>query len=132
MKPLLAFLLVLAGLVSYLIVGPALGWYQPIPFVHFLVALVGLLWLFRLHKRSRGIMIWVYQVAGWLLFLLFGWWTLFESSYGPPPPELRAGRDYAAILEQVTLADAQGQPVNLRERIGRDRGTLLVFFRGFW
>lgn len=129
MKTFLAFLLVIVGLASYMVLALAFGFFQHYPVVHYLLALGGIAWLVALLRQRFT---WLRVVAlsfGALMTAAFFYWTLVGSAYEEREHKAAAG-EVLAELPSLELPNAAGVPTRLFT--GKERATLLVFYRGFW
>ena len=124
MKTLLAFGLVVLGMASDFVLALQLGVYQRYPLAHNALMVAGCVWLAVLVRRSPGWWRGIALAAGVLLTLLYAWYTLSYSTY--PEPE----GEQVETLPTLTLANQDGRTVPVL--VENDRGTLLVFYRGFW
>lgn len=127
MKILMALLLVLGSIVSYVVLATGYGIWQRVPWPHYLGALAGVAWLVMLVREKRhwariGALVFAVLLTG-----LYAWWTLSFSAYEDRAHHAAPGETIPA-LATLELPDQDGKPARL---LG-EGVTLLVFYRGSW
>lgn len=129
MKTVLALLLVIASIVSYVVLATQFGVFQQWPVAHYLSALAGLAWLAILIRQRFT---WPRALALVLCLLLTGlyvFWTLSFSRYEPREHAAKPG-EAVTELAALELPGPTGAPTRLFQ--GGERAVLLVFYRGSW
>ena len=134
MKAIAGFLLTFASVISYFYVATEFALYQPVPIAHFLVAVVGAVLAFRALKGRSG---WrrVLSVAAFVatvgLTCLFVWYTLDYSAYASTDVAVSLGQELGEELAAMERFSHEEASTQVFEQ-GASRGTLYVFYRGFW
>jgi hypothetical protein len=134
MKELAALVLVFASALSYFYVATQLALYQRWPVVHVLGCVLGVVWLAAILLKRRGgrrLYATLCLLVASALTALFLWYTLDFSTYDNRTAAVAVGEELGPRLAGVTLALHTGEPTPLLAP-GDQRGTLLVFYRGFW
>jgi hypothetical protein len=131
------FLIVLAGLVSYVPLFALFAITRDIPWVNYLLFLVGLLLLgfglkraFGQPEQYRGKI--SGSILGVLSLLMVGFFC-FGILY--LTKQLPASTDAARVGQPApsfTLANVDGKQVALADLLKGNRGVLLIFYRGYW
>lgn len=129
MKTFLALLLVVGSVVAYMVLAVQFGIYQRVPFVHIALALAGVVWLGVLLRQRFSWKRLSALAFATLLTGFYSWWTLVFSEYEVREHRAKAGEVLAALPE-LELLEASGSPTRLFT--GKERATLVVFYRGFW
>lgn len=133
MKEFFGFVLVIASVIGYFFTSTQLGWYQSLPIVPILIAVGGctLVGLGLSQRKSIKARI----LSGLVLLLavgltgLYTWYTVSFSQYdGDQAPAVN--QDLSASLNGMALASHTGADATVQR--AEDRGTLVVFYRGFW
>ena len=127
----LGLALVLFGVVFYLVTGISMGWGQRIPLISILLMSAGLVWMIIETKANVSKLKIAGNIFGWLLFGGFLWWTLSFSEY-EAVPSAGDSPTFMADISGMSLRDASSQPFDMQAQIGASKGTLLVFYRGYW
>jgi len=132
MREIAGIFLTLFSIMSYFVLATYYAVYQRVPLPHLLGCLVACVFLGFTVVRQKG---WRrFTAAAALVFSLaltgfYAWYTLGYSTYdGDASAALETS--FAAELGGLTLASQDGEPTEVF-RTG-DRGTLYVFYRGFW
>lgn len=134
MKEIGGILLALVAVFSYVVAATRFGLYQRYPVVHLVVAAAAVVLLALLTARRKG---WRRVYAGACLGValallgLFAWWTLSYSVYAATDAAVEVGDELGEKLGALRLPSHTGDEAPVL-RLGEDRGTLLVFYRGFW
>lgn len=132
MREIAGIFLTLFSIFSYFVLSTYYAVYQRVPLPHLLGCLFACAFLGFTVARQKG---WrrFTAAAAFVLSLgltgLYGWYTLIYSTYdGDASVALETS--FAGDLAGLTLASEEGEPTEVL-RPG-DRGTLYVFYRGFW
>ena len=127
MKAILAFCLILISLALYMYLELKTKFSQPVPYMHFVLALAGLVLLGVLLKQNFTWFRAVLMVLGVVLSGGFVWWTLSYSRYDAAPAEMngKSAADFVLINRQFTK-------VPLGDMLGKSERTLVLFYRGYW
>jgi len=134
MKEIGGVLLALVAAVSYVVAATRFGLYQSYPVVHLLggvAAVVLLAWLTARRKGWRRLYAGACLTVALALLGLFAWWTLSYSVYASTDAAVEVGDALGEELGALRLPSHTGEEAPVL-RLGEDRGTLLVFYRGFW
>lgn len=134
MKELAGVLVALVAVISYVVAATQLGLYQRYPVVHLLAgaaAVVFLAFVTAARKGRRRIYAGACLTVALALLGLFAWWTLSDSAYASTDAAVEVGDELGDRLAALRLPSHTGAEAPLL-RLGEDRGTLLVFYRGFW
>ena len=132
MKHFFIFLAIPLSFALYLVLALNLMVYQRYPVVHYLIALVALIFLGKALKDKFSFYRLGLNLAGWVLLLFFGWWTLFFSSYESQAPAFTENPNLQLQMVDLSLKNAEGQTVTLGDSLATHQATLLVFYRGYW
>lgn len=132
MREIAGIFLTLFSIFSYFVLATYYAVYQRVPLPHLLGCLIACVFLGFTVASQKG---WrrFTAVAALVLCLgltgLYAWYTLVYSTYeGDASPA--TGTSFAAELQGLTLPSPSGEPTEILHP--GDRGTLLVFYRGFW
>jgi Ca2+/Na+ antiporter len=127
MKAILAFCLILISIALYMYLELKTKFSQPVPYLHFAIALVGLVLLGVLLKQHFSWFRAVLLVVGVVLSGGFVWWTLSYSRYDTDPAEMKgkSAADFVLINRQFTK-------VPLGDMLSKSERTLVLFYRGYW
>lgn len=134
MKELAGLALAFLSIMSYFMIATRLDFYQRWPILHLLGAVAACAWLVYVLVQRQGKR---RLYAGALLVLSFAltgvfFWYVFDfSEYATSEALIAVGDDVGGRLGDVELATHTGEPAPLL-RLGEDRATLLVFYRGHW
>ena len=129
MKTLAALATVVLAMVAYWVLALRFGIYQRVPWLHFVGMLVGSGWLIWLLREKRTVGRGVALVFSLGLTALFAWYTLSYSNYAERAYGVTSGQAVAS-LQGLTLPNQEG--VATPVMTPGSRGTLVVFYRGFW
>ncbi len=134
MKELAALLVAFASVISYFLLATRFGVYQRWPVVHYLGCLLAcalLVWLVTTQTGGRRLLAAGALTVAVALTTFFAWYTVSYSGYAANTSAHANGEPLGELLTGLTLASHSGEATPVFRR-GEDRGTLLVFYRGFW
>lgn len=121
--------LIMLAIISYFVLALGFGVYQKVPWIHFLLAIIGCIGLVRLAREQRRWLPWVTTATGFFFTTVFAWYTLSYSVYTPRQSAVQE-QQIVAGLTDLRLSDQDGQPAGLFDQ--QSAATLLVFYRGYW
>jgi hypothetical protein len=133
----LGFGITLAAILSYFLFFLQFPETRDVPWVTFLL-FVPAVWLlaaglkraYRQPDRYRG------KISGPILSLLsaglIGLFGYFAIALTKDLPSGSAALQAGQRAPGFTLADSGGKPVALSEILGKNRGAVLIFYRGYW
>lgn len=132
MKTFLCLLLVIFSLISYIGITPRLGIYMYHPIPHYLGMLVGIGLLVRLMQKQftkRRLAATIFSV---FVVCFFFWYTTIFSDIENIEANISTGKVASQSLKQISLVKIDGKRLPLQEVFKKNKGTVVVFFRGAW
>lgn len=127
--------LAFTSVIAYFVLAVQFGLYQRWPVVHLALCLAACLGLALLLKESASTARRIVRILALALCLaltgFYAWYTLSYSSYNSTTPDVAVGEDLAPRLGEIRLASHTGEEMPVWAP-GEHRGTLYVFYRGFW
>lgn len=129
MKTFAGLVVVVLAMATYWVLALRFGIYQRVPWLHLGIMLLGCGWLVYQLRDKRTVGRGIALVFSLGLTLLFAWYTLDYSNYDDRSHEVVTGKAVAS-LQGLVLPDHEG--VATPVLTPGSRGTLVVFYRGFW
>jgi len=132
MRNFFIFLAIPLSFALYLVLALIFGFFQRYPVLHYLIALVALFFLGKALWQKFSFYRLGLNLVGWALLLLFGWWTLFFSTFEEQSLAPGESARFSSRLADLHLKNAEGETLALQSLLAANKATLLVFYRGHW